>query len=267
MADTINNVDLLASLDFYVEETSGFLDGPPVSREWARVSGVPGGRARAERLNERLFEVRGYVVSSSVAAAIANVRKLKALALRGVAATVNIALDIVPGYYVRANYAGFQEQTERPSHASRKRGVVMSFIAGNPPAYISSTLTTVSSIGAAFKNVPMGSANPYDAVLKLYQPTDPVVTVKNHNGDVVGDPMVFDFTYAAGEYLVIDHERGEIYRNLTGIRGTGTECSDTFVSGDFIELDYKNWDPVADAYGTIATSSGTGTLEYYKCDF
>jgi len=270
MADYINSVDLLDHLGFVVDDTSGFLDGPTVGRELVRVVRSPGGRVRSERLNERIFEVNGYITQATLADAVAYVGKLKALALRGVGSTVEIELGLKAGWYVKGSYLSFTEQTERPSHTRRQRGVKMQFLVSDPPAFISRTLTTVGSITTSPKSLPMGSAPPVDAVLKLYQPTDPVITLKDHNGDLVGDPMEFSFSYVLGEYLVIDLQRREIYRNNTGEPRVGTECSETFVAGDFLDLeDWLNWDTITDAYATVQLNSGggTGTMTYYKSEF
>lgn len=266
MANTINGVDL-AALGFTVEDPSGFLDAPPSDREWVHVVREYGGRSRADRLNERNFRLIGHVVGTDNATAKANYQLLKALCLRGVRSALTIILEDRTGYYVRAKYGGVAMEPDGPTHHTRGLKVTADFAVGDPPSWISTTLTTLSAIGSSAKTVAMGTAPPYSPVLAIYLPTNPTITLKDHNGVTIGAAMTFSMTPSAGEYLVIDIGRKEIYRNTSGLPGVGTESSCDWTGGTMLDFDYHNWDPISGTYGTIAISSGTGVLTYYQCDF
>lgn len=266
MANYINGVDL-SLLDFTVEDPAGYLDPPPQQSELIHVLRELGARKRSARLNERSFQINGNLKSATNAAVKANLRLLKALVLRGVLGVLEVELEDRPGYIARVEYNSFTSNPLGQAHQTNKWAVQMGFTAAKPPTWIYNTLSTVSGITSGGSSIPMGTAPPYSAVLAIYEPTNPTITFKDHNGVTVGTPMSFTMTPSAGEYLVIDFQLREIYRNTSGLPGTGTESSCDWTGGDFIEFDYHNWDPITQTWATLAISNGTGVLTYYPCDF
>jgi hypothetical protein len=268
MADTIDGADLLTVFDFRIEAAPGFIDPPEVTREEITVAREVGTRSRSHRLNGRRFPINGWIASADADAAKANIRLLKSLALRGVLSTVDIRLDDFTGYKVLGTYDGFTAEPVGQQRVARKWRVNMQFRATNPPTFISLTPSVISSITTSDVEIPMGTAPPIGAVLAIFEPTNPVITLKNHNGVTIGTPMEFTFTPVSGEYLVIAITRGEIWRNLTGL-AEGTEASSAWTPGtSMVRLsDFAQWDALTDSWMTMAISDGEGELTYEQCDF
>jgi hypothetical protein len=267
MADMLDQIDLATNFDFTLEEAPGFLDPPEVSREEIAILRETGLRARNDRLNGRRFPITGVVASADNDTAKSKIRLLKSVALRGVRSTVDIRLDDFVGYKVLGKYAGFTATPLGPQRYTRAFRVTMEFRAVNPPSFVKLAGSTVPGITTSDVEIPQGTAPPINAVLAILEPTDPTITIKDHNGNTIGTPMAFDFTPVSGEYLVFDISKGEIYRNLTGVPG-GTEASALWTPGTtLIRFDKDEWDAVTETWMTMAISSGVGELTYEQCDF
>jgi hypothetical protein len=260
---TVNGVDL-AILGVTMQNPGRWRSAPPHIFERVQVIDRPGAIVRSTHEDAQLFEWPILIDGADAATLDTYMEKLNALFTRnGEAGLPNTIISgDRPGFYLLGHHIDFETTPRGAGFITTGFAGRWRVLVSDPPAYISSTLTTVSSITTTPVELPQRGGRPIDVVLAIFEPTDPVITLRDHNDATVGDPMEFTFTPVTNEYLVINITKRTIYRNLTGDPDEGTENSCDWTGGDFLELRTSDWDFVSGGNPDLAISSGDGTLKY-----
>jgi hypothetical protein len=264
---TVNSIDL-ANYGVSLQNPERWQAAPAAIFDRIYVANRDGLIVQNVKRDAKLVEWPFLIDGATHTEVLSFLRSLNALFTRG--ASQKIPLTLVsgdrPAEYLRGHYVDFESRPRQafgfitPNWAGSLRTLV-----ADPPAWITTAQSSVGSITTSPVAIPQGSARPVDAVLAIFQPTNPTITLKDHNAATVGTPMAFGaFTPATNEYLVINFERRTIYRNLTGLPDDGTENSCDWSAGDFIEWDPAYWDFTSGGNPTLTISSGTGTMTYNK---
>lgn len=127
------------------------------------------------------------------------------------------------------------------------------------PRYIDASSSTVTAITTA-KAIPAGTAR-MGGILVITGGTNPVITAKNSAGATVGTmTLTADNT---GETITLDFGLRRITTTIDGVTNPLALWTG-WATEEWIDFDPRHWAYGSESWMTLAVSSGTGVLTYYK---
>lgn len=261
---TLNGLDAESDLGFYLTSMSGLLGAPARSLGLLDVPGLAGGIDPGVPLREsaKTLTITGLIKASAYTGIAAVLDWVTEVAGTGL---VQIAGPYSSG---RAYYGVLQQlPTDQfePTVLNGWAKFTMTFVCPLPYA-ISTTPTTVA-FGSTAVDLPLGTApsalrDQWSAMIEIVgAATTPTVSYLDSASNVVGT-MVFTNSPAAGDSILIDCGRRRVQTITSGTVANG--MSNLTAGYTFPACDPGDGYVYGALYPKIKTSSGSGSITYYK---
>lgn len=259
----INGQEAEATYGLIVVSFAGDLSAPARAYNFLNIPSLPGAIDPGVAPNEgvRQVTVNFIVQASSQTTLYATLDKIKAVCGTGL-----VELQ-TPYSTSRALYGVLQSLECAPYTSALLNGWVsgaVTFICANPywwdisPSVVAFTTATDIPLGTA----PSAGRDDWSAIITITgSAVNPTLTYKDYTGATVGT-MAFTHTVAAGDSLVIDCGRRTVTKIVSSV---SSNAISTLTAGyAFPALSPDDASFSASLWPTLTTSTGTGSITYYR---